>query len=381
MPSPLPATSPNSRPTLLVAAISARALAAAARRAGCRVLAADLFCDADTRALAARTARIPGDLRSGIDPAAAVPALEALADGEPVAAVILGSGFERQPDLVDAIAVRLPLAGNRGAAIRRVKDPQALAADCRALGIPHPAFSLTPPADPRGWLCKAVGGAGGVHVAEAADDAAAGPGRYFQRRVDGRSLSALFLADGQGAQLVGLSRQWTAPAEAVRYRYGGAVRLRRFDPRRTAAIAGWLSALAGRAGLVGLGSADFIDGPDGLQLVEINPRPGATLDIFDSEEAPLLAAHLAAAAGRPVSLPRFADSMASMVAYAERPIEAFPAVDWPDWTADRQPPGSRLAGGDPVCTVFASAGSAAAARRALGRRAAALSTAWQGEAR
>ena len=57
--------------------------------------------------------------------------------------------------------------------------------------------------------------------------------------------------------------------------------------------------------------------------------------------------------------------MASMVAYTERAIEAFPALDWPEWTADRQPPGSRLAGGDPVCTVFASAGSAAAARRAL----------------
>ena len=380
MPLPLHATSPNSRPTLLVAAISARALAAAARRAGCRVLAADLFCDADTRALAARTALIPGDLHSGIDAAAAVPALEALADGEPVAAVILGSGFERQPDLVDAVARRLPLVGNRAAAIRRVKDPQALSADCRALGVPHPAFSLTPPADPRGWLCKSVGGAGGIHVAEAAD-AAGGPGRYFQRRVEGRSLSALFVADGRSAELVGLSRQWTAPAQAARYRYGGAVRLCRFDPGRTAMIAGWLSALAGRAGLVGLGSADFIDGPDGLQLVEINPRPGATLDIFNSAEAPLLAAHLAAAAGRPFTLPRFADSMASMVAYTERAIEAFPALDWPEWTADRQPPGSRLAGGDPVCTVFASAGSAAAARRALGRRAAALSTAWQGDAR
>ena len=62
MPSPLPATSPSSRGTVLIAALAGRALAAAARRAGYAALVADLFCDLDTQALAVRTARLPGDL-------------------------------------------------------------------------------------------------------------------------------------------------------------------------------------------------------------------------------------------------------------------------------------------------------------------------------
>ena len=65
-----------------------------------------------------------------------------------------------------------------------------------------------------------------------------------------------------------------------------------------ATIGGWLSGLTRRAGLVGLCSADFIRGADGYQLIEINPRPGATLDIFDSAEAPLMEAHLARREGR-----------------------------------------------------------------------------------
>ncbi|RUT92049.1 hypothetical protein EOD12_35280, partial [Mesorhizobium sp. M7A.T.Ca.TU.009.02.1.1] len=47
-----------------------------------------------------------------------------------------------------------------------------------------------------------------------------------------------------------------------------------------------------RAGLVGLCSADLIRGPDGYKFIEINPRPGATLDIFDDVDAPLIEAHL-----------------------------------------------------------------------------------------
>ncbi|NNH33816.1 tetrahydromethanopterin C1 transfer protein, partial [Rhizobium sp. SEMIA 4085] len=59
--SPLPAASKNS-PAIMIAAISGRSLAAAARRAGYRPLVADLFCDCDTVALSERTARLSGSI-------------------------------------------------------------------------------------------------------------------------------------------------------------------------------------------------------------------------------------------------------------------------------------------------------------------------------
>lgn len=374
----LHAKSPNSG-ALLIAAISGRALAAAARRAGYRPLVADFFCDIDTVALAERTAKLPGDLQNGIDDGRMVETLRQLAGDDRPLAIVLGSGFERKPDLVDEIAGRFPLAGNDGATIRRIKDPATLAADCTELGIPHPAICRETPPDPENWVVKTAGGAGGAHIARA-NGAASAPGRYFQRFVKGYPVSALFIGDGQGARVVGFSRQWTSPAPAAPYRYGGAVRLRRFDREQAAKISDWLSSLARRAGLVGLCSADFIRSPDGFQLMEINPRPGATLDIFDDMAAPLMKTHLDAASGRPYRLPRFADSMASMIAYASAPIERFPAFAWPDWTADHQSPGTSLVAGDPVCTVFARGPSADATSRAVKARIAQLRPQWAGSA-
>jgi predicted ATP-grasp superfamily ATP-dependent carboligase len=223
----LHAKSPNSG-ALLIAAISGRALAAAARRAGYRPLVADFFCDIDTVALAERTAKLPGDLQSGIDDGRMVETLRQLVGDDPPLAIVLGSGFERKPDLVDEIARRFPLAGNDGAAIRRIKDPATLAADCAELGIPHPAICRETPPDPENWVVKTAGAAGGTHIARA-NGAAIAPGRYFQRFVKGYPVSALFIGDGQGARVVGFSRQWASPAPAAPYRYGGAVRLRRFD--------------------------------------------------------------------------------------------------------------------------------------------------------
>ena len=64
--------------TPVIAAISGRALAAAARRAGYRPLVADFFCDTDTVALAERVGKLPGDLHSGIDGARIVAAYRVL---------------------------------------------------------------------------------------------------------------------------------------------------------------------------------------------------------------------------------------------------------------------------------------------------------------
>jgi uncharacterized protein len=434
----------------LIAAVSGRALAAAARRAGYCPLVADFFCDTDTLALAERAIRLPGDLHGGIDAERVGDALCGLAGDDQPLAVVLGSGFERRPEIVDEIARHFPLTGNSGAVIRRVKDPLKFAADCAEIGIPHPEVRLEAPSDPENWLVKTAGAAGGWHVRRAVGEPQArhgsedglsegashplsgllrkpplplrgrgrapcgpadvsspprsggevaakrperglnghsvcpnsdcpAPDRYFQRFVAGSSISALFVGDSHTANIVGFSRQWTSPAPGAPFRYGGAVRLRRFNREEAAKIESWLSALVRRAGLVGLCSADFVRGAGGYQLIEINPRPGATLDIFDSADRPLMEAHLRASKGEAYDLPRFADSMASIVTYAQIPVARFPATAWPDWTVDRQAPGTELLAGDPVCTVLAQGPTAAASRRTVFGRAREMERSWAGE--
>jgi predicted ATP-grasp superfamily ATP-dependent carboligase len=366
----------QNNPAILTVAISGRSLAAAARRAGFRPLVADLFNDADTLALADRAVKLSGSLQTGIDKDQIVETLTGLAGRDAPVAVVFGSGFERKPEMIDAISRIFSLAGNNAKTIRLVKDPDSLSRLCCDLKIPHPNIRFDSPEHPQEWLTKLAGGAGGSHV-KPANGTASSHEYYFQRFISGKNLSALFLADRDKAHIVGFSRQWSSPSETTPFRYGGAVRLRRYDRDKAARIEDWLTGLTRRTGLAGLCSADFIDGDSGLHLIEINPRPGATLDIFDSEETPLLREHLRAVMGCNISKPAYRGSVASAIAYTAKAISAFPKIDWPALTADHQMSGTALEAGDPVCTVFATADSAAAAMKAVKSRVEELAVHWR----
>jgi predicted ATP-grasp superfamily ATP-dependent carboligase len=314
-------------------------------------------------------------LQTGIDENQIVETLTKLAGGDAPIGVVFGSGFERKPEIIDAISRKFSVAGNSAKTIRLVKDPISLSRLCSDLKIPHPDIRFDSPQHPRDWLTKLIGGAGGSHVKPVNGDASSHE-HYFQRFISGKNLSALFLANRDKAHIVGFSRQWSSPSKHTPFRYGGAVRLRRYDREKTTLIGDWLTALTRRTGLAGLCSADFIDGDSGLHLIEINPRPGATLDIFDSDETPLIREHLRAVMGSSISVPAYRGSAASAIAYTARAISAFPQVAWPAMTADHQMQGTALAAGDPVCTVFATADSATAAMKAVKSRVKELAVHW-----
>jgi hypothetical protein len=364
----------SAAPEFLVVAISGRAIAAAAARAGRRVAVIDLFADDDTRRLAAATVRAAGEPARGFD-AGTLAAAAARFPGLPL---VPGTGFERDPGLLARIARGRRLLGTPPGAWRALKDPLAFARLLARLGIPHPPTQIVPPADRRGWLAREAGGWGGWHVRPAAD-AAPAPGRCYQRFVAGRPVAAAFVADGRRARAIDISAQWTAPARGTPFRYGGAaapavlpraVAARLADAAETAAAAG---------GAVGLGSADFLLAEDGsFVLLEINPRPGATLDLLDRGDPPpartAFALHLAACEGRlpRAGVMRAGPAMAAAVVYAARSARVPAGLRWPRGAADLTPAGSPLARGTPVCTVTARAPSPGRARAAAGRKALAV---------
>ena len=356
------------RAPVLVVALSGRALASAARRAGERVVVLDAFADDDTRGLAQRAIALPR-AATGLDEPALLAAATEFAPT--VRGLVYGAGFEHDPTLLARLARKLPLLGNSPLTLALVKHPQRFAALLERLHLPHPATILTPPANDRDWLRKRIGGSGGGHIA-AASDATTAPGDYFQRRVAGKPLSALFVADGARACVLGLSEQWADAAADAPFRYGGCAGPVQLSAALAASIAAACDAITRAAGLVGLNSLDLLVANGTFHVIEINPRPGATIDIFDGPGArSLWRMHLAGVGGRlppPLSrAPRAA--RAAAIVYAKRALSVPRAMTWPDWVVDRGGPGSRVAAGAPVCTVRAAAASAAAARRLAERRA------------
>ena len=69
-------------------------------------------------------------------------------------------------------------------------------------------------------------------------------------------------------------------------------------PSQTDEIARAIALITSELGLVGLNSADFLVSADAVWLLEVNPRPGATLDVFEPDEGALFAHHVAACDGR-----------------------------------------------------------------------------------
>jgi predicted ATP-grasp superfamily ATP-dependent carboligase len=356
---------------VLIVAASGRALAASARRGGYEPLVADFFGDQDTIAVAAAHVRLCDGLERGMRHDNVLPALESLAARREPTGIVCGTGFEDRPELIDSITRRWTLLGNPPEVVARAKNPLGLSELCCGNGIAHPHISFSPPSDPINWLRKRKGGAGGQHICAAVDDGHASGGTfYYQRRVDGTPTSALFLADQNRALVLGFSAQWSSPTPEQPFRYGGAVQPTSLAHAAAQAMTETVQKLARGLSLVGLNSADFlVDERDGVQLLEINPRPGATLDIFEPVGDSLFTMHIAACGGiLPTKAPRFERARASAIVYAERDIAAFPTLDWPHWTADRPAVRSRIARGDPLCTVFACAAGAAEARALAERR-------------
>jgi predicted ATP-grasp superfamily ATP-dependent carboligase len=383
MPSPLPARSSPRPPAVLVAALSGRALAAAARRAGYRPLVADLFQDQDTRRLAARSARVAGGLVEGLREAPLLVALDRLAGQEtrssadPPAGFVYGAGFEDRPEQLARIGARWPLLGNPPEAVARVKDPVSFSTLLAALSIPHPEITLAPPVNPRGWLAKRSAASGGSHIRPAGRDSGLYDRGYFQRRVRGRPVSALFLANGRDATTIGFSEQWASSGgPRSPFRFGGAVQPAGLTPQLTATLGDVVRRLAAATGLVGLNSADFMVRDGSFDLLEVNPRPGATLDIFDLDpEAPLFALHCAACRGElPYTLQRRRRAAACAVVYAPRKITVPAVVKWPRWAADRPSPNSLVGRGEPLCTVLARGAKPSAARQEVAERAQSILT-------
>jgi predicted ATP-grasp superfamily ATP-dependent carboligase len=366
----LPRNSPRDGSSLLIASVSARALAEAARRAGFTPLVADFFADADTQDAAHAFRKLTG-LARGFRWRSLYPALSALAElaPSPVLGLVYGSGFEDRPELLRLISRRWPLLGTGASAVARLKSPEDFFATLDRLGIAHPPTQSAPPARGGKWLAKKRGGAGGSHIVPSRH-ARAKADNYFQEHVAGRAVSALFVACGGEARVLGFSEQWTSPLSSRPWRYGGAVCPANLSFSLARNVTATVKKLARAYAIKGLASADFLLCDEVPLLLEINPRPGATLDIFDRGRRPLLSLHIEAA--REGKLPsrslELKDAMASAIVYAERRWQA-PADDvWPAWVADRPKPMEWIDKSRPICTVSARAGTVAAARRLVEAR-------------
>jgi predicted ATP-grasp superfamily ATP-dependent carboligase len=362
--------------TLVVAGLWARPLAESACRAGWRVIAMDLFGDADTRRASAKWYRIGDPAAFAIDPALLHDALARAAGEAGVVGWVAGSGFEPIPEMLAAVA-GLPLLGMPCGPVRRVRDPASFFGMLDRLGLLHPEVTFAPPAPSTGWLRKSAAASGGWHIQPAReDDARKSTAVYWQRLQAGTPMSALFLADGERARLVALNRLVVRPLALLQCVYHGALGPIR-DSKLARQLEQALALLVPAFALRGLASLDFLAHEGRAWLLEVNPRPSASMVLHDGAwPGGLVQAHVRAVAGAlPETAARHPEHLVGdLVVYADRSCHVGPALAEELAAAadchDLPAAGTRFASGQPVCSISAAAVDAQALLAALDRRAA-----------
>ena len=365
----MPASS-EQLPLLLVSA-SGRALARSAASSGLPVVVLDLFNDLDVRELSVASRGVAAQ-GGKFDARRLLATARIMCPPEQCGGLVYGSGFEGRTGLLARLAQGRTLFGNAPDIVARLKDPDRFFCLLDSLGIAHPETRLNPPADIAGWLIKRAGGAGGSHVRAAGSRHRARPGRYFQKWLAGRTLSVLFAANGRDARVIGFNEQWTAGvASCPAYCYGGAVGGISLPHAVEARIAAALGRLVHETGLVGLNGLDFIlDGEGEPSVLEVNPRPTATIDLYDEDfDSGLLALHLRACRGELPDTHRTPASRAHAIVYAAEALRIPAGTLWPQWCTDIPEGGSVIPAGAPVCSVHSRAATSTLARDlAMARR-------------
>ena len=348
----------ESLPLLLLAA-SSRGMAMASASAGHTFISLDNYADADTAALSHRAIRL-----SPQDPEESLHRLKQAFPGQRYR-VIAGGGLEADQDLMHLLSAQNDWCGARPDIRRELDDPVKLHGMLRSINIPTPYTSDTPPAaaTKRTWLRKPRHSSGGIGIEKLhknniiKDNANVDNNYCWQEFLPGESYSATFLASRGEIHILGYSRHLRP--EGHSFHYQGAVSVKPL-PRWEEQLQQCLRPIMRESGLVGLAGVDFMAhhaDRSHISIVEINPRPTASISLHHSPGT-LMRLHLAACRGQLDQVPNYSEatgpSRGEMVHYSptHMRVDISPA-QWPAWVMDRPTPGSTFRPGDPVCTVRA----------------------------
>lgn len=361
---------------LAILSQSARIYSQLAHQEGFEVLAVDAFADKDTQEAAQQAVVWPGFGRT--DMAQDMPALFAELDAFSPEAVLVGSGFEAQPESYQALYARYAIMANPPEVVRQAKDPFWLKRACDQAGILSPVLSRQQPAQ-GDWVCKQAGQCGGQHVQlafyasgpvqhNAAEQAISDHQRYWQAFQTGLPVGILFVAQGTTFDLIGVHALKQRPDS---FAYAGASRLQ--DRRIFEAAHYLISTLLPQLNVTGLNSIDALWHAEALHVIEVNPRLSASMRLY--ADLPLIQMHVDCFQGnRPAKLARSGVFASHCIAYATQTLQLSPQ-SFPDWVEDR-PVDGRIDVGQPICSFYAEAETERGVRVALQNQKTQLEKLW-----
>ncbi len=204
---------------------------------------------------------------------------------------------------------------------------------------------------------------------------------YFQRLAKGEPASAVYVADGKRALLLGVTRQLLGQAWAggVEFQYSGSIGPMPLGRAADTCVRQIGHCVAKSFGLRGLFGVDFVVAGDMVWPVEVNPRYTASVEVIERAYGiAAVALHVAACRGEllPSRLPNQIDQFAGKAivyatqhgfvpkAFSDLARQINAGSHWPS-LADIPGTGTELHPGHPIATVLAADSSPIAVQRRL----------------
>ncbi len=326
-------------------------LAQAARQSGLIPLVMDLYADRDTQTLA----HAHWHLKT-LGLTALKPALDDCLKQFSVAGVVYGSGLETQLDCLNYLTEHLPLWGNSPSCLKRLNNKRHFFQQLQSADIPFPCTQFAPPTHRDHWLCKPQHGCGGQNI-NYLQDSSPNHNVYWQRYHPGTPASVLFLTNGQDALILGFNSQWCQPSASQPFLFSGIMNSLDLPTEQRQLVTQWVTQLTVAFNLHGLNSLDFIWDGQACLVLEINPRPPASMQLY----APtLLKLHIEACQGLlPQQVPQVKQNQAYQIIYAPTDLKIPSEFIWPAACVDLPQNSAKISAGQPICSMIAHAESPA----------------------
>ncbi|MDT8311031.1 MAG: ATP-grasp domain-containing protein [Methylophaga sp.] len=337
------------KPLILIAAQSGRFLAQMAHRAGYRVRVADQFADLDTLAIAQQHRLLP-DFNKLCDDQF-LQTLSELASDQP-AILMIGTGIERVFHALANLPANILSANNALPALitcLTAKSWFALLSDL-AIAYPHSQFSLPVNAD--NFLQKTIRHWGGGHIHRPSQSAHAAV--YYQQKINGTSGSVLFISNGDEVRLLSLNQQYCRDAAQDDYQLLAVANTLAVTEDQRQWLKQTCQKLSQTLNLRGFQSLDFIiDDTDQCWVLELNPRPSASLQCLPVEW-PLFDWHLQACQGQLADLEDFplAPPYVWYCCYAHQDLTVPAQFDWPEYAGDLPAANTFIAKDQIICSLL-----------------------------
>lgn len=324
----------------LLAGLSTRGLAESAVRAGKECCAVDFFGDLDLEQIC-HSISLRREYRASLnlDPFLFLRAAETLEYD----CLVYTGPLENYPQILQKFAERCEIIGNDAETVRKVRNWKILYRFCKEnkILIPRTANGLD-------FVVKPKKSGGGIGIRRL-------PHYIVQEFVKGEAFSASVIGNGTEAEVISVNEQLIGKKEFGGRRFWYCGNITPAYTGKEEEIRNTCENLVKAFRLKGSSGIDFVVN-QGVYLMEVNPRPQATLEIVEKAfDINLFLMHEQGCRGESTQRKNPQKTWGKAILYAEEDLRMPDTSEWLNygWIKDIPHPFDPILKSEPICTVLA----------------------------